>query len=40
MKEQIRENWEEMFVKADSKNDYSLLISDVFQDESFNKWTW
>lgn len=36
----IRKDWDELFVKANSMDDTEILIPDVFEDESFEEWTW
>ncbi|MDE3743996.1 AbrB/MazE/SpoVT family DNA-binding domain-containing protein [Maribacter polysaccharolyticus] len=36
----IRQNWNTLFAKANSKDDRDILIPDVFEDESFEDWTW
>ena len=36
----IRKDWNELFVKANSMDDTEILIPDVFEDESFEEWTW
>ena len=36
----IRKDWDELFVKANSIDETEILIPDVFEDESFEEWTW
>ena len=36
----IRKDWNKQFAIANSKSDYEMLIPDVFEDESFEEWTW
>lgn len=36
----IRKDWDELFVKANSMDETEILIPDVFEDESFEEWTW
>jgi len=36
----IRQDWDELFVKANSMDETEILIPDVFEDESFEEWTW
>lgn len=40
LEENARENWNALFSKANSKVDNDILIPDVFEDESFEDWTW
>jgi len=39
-KEIARENWDSLFIKANSKKDKVILIPDVFKDENFDEWAW
>jgi len=39
-KEIARENWDRLFIKANSKKDKVILIPDVFKDENFDEWAW
>lgn len=35
-----RANWADQFMSANSDNNDSVLISDVFEDEDIDDWTW
>lgn len=35
-----REGWRDQFINAGSLQDNQLLIPDVFEDETFDDWTW
>ena len=35
-----RANWSEQFMNANHENNDSVLLPDVFEDESFDDWTW
>lgn len=35
-----REDWNHLFIKANSNDDREILIPDVFEDETFEEWTW
>lgn len=37
---EARADWAEHFALADSLNDNTELIPDVFEDEDFDDWTW
>ena len=38
--EEARADWAERFARADSLNESTELIPDVFEDEDFDDWTW
>ena len=35
-----RANWDKIFSKLNSKENKEILIPDIFEDESFDEWTW
>ena len=40
IEENVRANWNNLFSRANSKEDNDILIPDVLEDESFDDWTW
>jgi len=40
IKELVRAHWGAVFEKAHAKSDPDILLPDVFEDESFEEWTW
>lgn len=40
IEDNVRSDWNELFAKANSKDDREILIPDVFENETFEDWTW
>jgi len=40
VEENSRADWNDLFVKANSKDDTEILIPEVFENETFEDWTW